>query len=189
MNLWKRQMKNIIFLMVIVFVMAFSMGCQKGDSVQKETISQEDYEKLPEDQQDSELDRALAEVRHQKKEEAKGKGGMSRAPSGINLPGYVKDPNNFSTKELEDIFEAIFAYLEKKGIDTKENVTIGDCYDPRMNKLYKDDDKGVAKGYENKDIFVAEYENKEEGVYQYLIVVRDQIGSWKVLHDGTSYKE
>ena len=58
-----------------------------------------------------------------------------------------------------------------------------------MNRLYEDDDNGVAKGYENKDIFVAEYETKEEGVYQYLIVVRDQIGSWTVLQDGTSYKE
>lgn len=171
--------------------MVLSMGCQKGDSVQKETISQEEYEKLPEDQQDSELDKALAEARRAAKEGIKVENGATVVgmPSDSSIPGYIETQPEFSTEELERIFGTIFSYLEKKGINTRLNGTIHGCYDPRMNKLYEDDDKGVAKDYENKDIFIAEYETKEEGIYQYLIVVRDQSGSWKVLHDGASYKE
>lgn len=113
---------------------------------------------------------------------------MGVVSSGIDLPGYNKEPNNFSTEELEDIFETIFQYLGKKGIETEGNATISSCYDPRMNKIYEDKDKGVAKGYKNKDIFIAEYETKNQGEYSYLIVVREKNGKWYVLHDGKSYK-
>lgn len=184
-------MKKVVFLILLVGVMSFGVGCQKSQPASNNTISQEDYEKLPDDQQDSELDKALAEARRMVKEGIEDKDGMliTTIPSGSTIPGNIEDPNDFSTEVLENIFETIFAYLEKKGIDIKMNNTIGGCYDPRMNKIYEDEDKGVAEGYENKDIFVAEYETKKTGVYSYLIVVRDKKGTWKVLYDGTSYKE
>lgn len=183
--------KKVLLLLIIAIVMILGAGCQKDEQLPKDTISQEDYEKLPDDQQDSELDKALAEVRKEAKAGMKEKDGkmLYMVPSGSTIPGYVQDPNDFSVEVSEDIFETIFAYLEKKGIDTKANGTIGSCYDPRMNKIYEDEDKGVAKGYENKDIFVAEYETKKTGVYSYLIVVRDKNGNWSVLYDGTNYKD
>ena len=185
-------MKKLVLLFTITIFALVGVGCQKDVKevqVARDTISQEDYEKLPDDQQDSELDKALAKARKEKKEGTNGDGTTGRMPSGIDLPGYIEDPNNFSTEVLEDIFETIFEYLERKGIETTGNATIGSCYDPRMNNIYKDKDKGVARGYKNKDIFVAEYETKNPGIYSYLIVVREKNGKWHVLYDGTSYKE
>ena len=63
------------------------------------------------------------------------------------------------------------------------------CIDPRILNIYDAEDKGVAAGYDNNNIFVCEY-CKEEGVWQYLILVREGRGSeWNVIHNGTSYKE
>ena len=51
-------MKKIALLLAIVAVMIIGMGCQKNVQILNSFISQEDYENLPEDQQDSELDKA-----------------------------------------------------------------------------------------------------------------------------------
>ena len=59
-----------------------------------------------------------------------------------------------------------------------------------MNAIYDDEDKGVAKGYENENIYIEEFETEKDDVYSYLIAVRDSKDSpWKVIHHGNSYKE
>ena len=57
-----------------------------------------------------------------------------------------------------------------------------------MNAIYDDADKGVAKGYQNEDIYIVEYETVEEDVNSYLILVREKDNSWKVIHEGLSYR-
>lgn len=63
------------------------------------------------------------------------------------------------------------------------------CIDPRMLKIYEDEDKGVAKGYDSGNIFLCEYCD-EGGAWKYIILVRDgKESEWKVIYSGSSYKE
>ena len=56
-------------------------------------------------------------------------------------------------------------------------------------ELYGNEEKGVADGYEDDNIFVAEYAGVD-GEWNYLILVREGKGSeWKVVGDGKDYKE
>ena len=69
-------MKKLVLLFTITIFALVGVGCQKDVKevqVASDTISQEDYEKLPDDQQDSELDKALAKARKEKKEGERGK--------------------------------------------------------------------------------------------------------------------
>lgn len=190
-NGWGRK---AALLLILALVLIAVPGCQSGQA-SREVASQEDYEKLPEDQKESELDKALAETRRQNKEysDIEQDGGVIAV--GLNaadIPGYFRPPNDhFTEDELGAIYDTARAWIKSKGIEiTKEkDQTIQECYDPRMNQIYRDKDKGIANGYENKDIFVMEYETNETDVYSYLLLVRDKTGKWKVLRDGTSYKE
>lgn len=187
--------KRIVMLVLLLVVLTCCAGCQNEQTAPQEVASQEDYEKLPEDQKENELDKALAEVRRENKEmKPVQKDGyvIASGMSGVNIPGYIDPPNDHITEtELGKIYKTAYAYLRSKGMEiTQENDHyMQDCYDPRMNQIYKDEDKGVAAGYKNKDIYILEYETDTEDVYSYLLLVRDKTGKWKVLHDGTSYKE
>ena len=185
--------KRILFLL-LVLILICSTGCQYNQVVSQEVASQEDYDKLPDDQKENSLDKALAETRRRNKEykpmEQDGEV-IAIGVSGVDIPGYFKPPTDHLTEEeLRKIYDTVYTYLKSKGMEiTKEkDQTIQECYDPRMNQIYKEKDKGVANGYENKDIYIMEYETDKVDVYSYLLLVREK-GSWKVLHDGTSYKE
>lgn len=187
--------KKIVPLILAAVFLTFSAGCQSNQAAMQEAASSEDYEKLPMDQKESELDKALAKVRQENKKMknivANGyviNGNMS----GSDIPGYIEPPTDHITEsEIESIYNAAFSYLNEKGIELtdKRKKTLIACYDPRMNQIYKDKDKGVAEGYKNKDIYILEYETEVRGVYNYLLLVREADGTWRVLHEGNSYKE
>ena len=139
----------------------------------------------------------LAEHRKYRKENKYEQNGslVSIGMSNTNIPDKASNKPSFESKELEDIFEAMNKYLkEEKGMKEDKNgeieeANISEAIDPRINAIYDEDDKGVAKGFKNEDIFVGEYEDKD-GSYKYLVLVRNSNGDkWKVIHDGTSYKK
>ena len=103
--------------------------------------------------------------------------------SGIGL-------SQFDTREVAEGFATARIYVTdtlKVKPSTKMEVYM--CVDPRILAIYEDEDKGVATGYDNSNIFVCEYCG-EDNVWQYLILVRDGKDSkWKVIHNGSSYKE
>jgi len=96
----------------------------------------------------------------------------------------------FDTREMTEAYAAARIYItDTLGIKPSTKMTTYMCIDPRILEIYDDEDKGVAAGYDNSNIFVSEYCN-EEGVWKYLILVREGKGSaWKVIHNGNSYKE
>ena len=88
------------------------------------------------------------------------------------------------------LFRSARIYVtDSLGIEPDTKMVTYMCIDPRILNIYEDEDKGVAAGYDNNNIFVCEYCN-EDGVWQYLILVREGKGSeWNVIHNGSSYKE
>lgn len=96
----------------------------------------------------------------------------------------------FDTREMTEAYAAARIYItDTLGIKPGTKMTAYMCIDPRVLEIYDDEDKGVASGYDNSNIFVAEFCN-EEGVWEYLILVREGKGdAWKVIHNGNSYKE
>ena len=98
--------------------------------------------------------------------------------------------SQFDTREITGAYAAARIYVtDSLGIQPITKMVTYMCIDPRILNIYDVEDKGVAAGYDNNNIFVCEY-CKEEGVWQYLILVREGRGSdWNVIHNGTSYKE
>lgn len=103
----------------------------------------------------------------------------------IDFSGYEYMNSLFDTREKTEAFDAALNYLKATyGIEK-----VNSCVDPRIYELYGSEDKGVANGYEDSNIFVAEYCNSG-GEWNYLILVREGKGSeWKVVGDGKDYKE
>ncbi len=98
--------------------------------------------------------------------------------------GSCDNEPEFDSRELTLAFKAARIYVEET---LHLEGDIWNCADPRMNAIYEDEDKGVANGYENDNIFLGEYE--DHGKWQYLILVREGKGSdWTVLYHGSSYK-
>lgn len=153
-------------------------------------------DKLPDNQQDQELDKLLAEMRKQKKDGFIVVDGeeIYIEPNGSDLPGQSKNIPDRSDESLaldESFFSIVFDYLENElKLQKPENgYNVGSCYDPRINALYDDEDKGVVEGYENNDIAIIEYETEALDVYSYLFLVCDSSdGTWRVIHQGDSYK-
>lgn len=160
-------------------------------------IGNDEIERLPEDQKESELDKLLVEMRNFRKKNLKVENGSMSSISKVDttLPGQTKNRPSFEGEELEEIYNVVYEYLaDKFKIDLKDSEKIDkfNCeqsIDPRVNAIYDDKDKGVAEGYENENIYVAEYEEKQ-GTYKFLILVRNsETGSWKLIHDGDGYKK
>lgn len=104
--------------------------------------------------------------------------------SGLDYAGQ------FDTKEMTQAYAAAKIYVtDTLGIKPNTKMTTYMCIDPKMLAIYEDEDKGVAAGYDNNNIFLCEYCN-EDGVWQYLILVCDGKDSpWNVIHNGNSYKK
>lgn len=100
---------------------------------------------------------------------------------GIGENNYI---GSFDTRELELAYKTARVYVEET-LQLESDVEA--CVDPRMNAIFEDEDKGVAKGYDADNIFLCEY--NDNGKWQYLILAREKKGSdWKVLYHGSSYK-
>ena len=63
-----------------------------------------------------------------------------------------------------EAFQAGKEYIEGLGVKAKKYEV---CGDPRILNIYQDKDKGVAKGYRNKNIFVLEYMDNN-GKWKYI---------------------
>ncbi|MEG1311983.1 MAG: hypothetical protein RR835_10810 [Peptostreptococcaceae bacterium] len=191
-----KRSKKIMVIGVILMSLTFSVGCssRNGDV---NSVDGEIIDKLPEDQKDTELDKALASIRKARKESIKSKDGgtVVISDNGSRLPGQsenIPDFSNESYEMSEQRAKAILDYIENElKVSKREYVyDTSQCLDPRMNAIYDEEDKGVAKGYENENIWIEEYETESDNVYSYLIVVRDSKDSpWKIIHHGNSYKE
>lgn len=103
----------------------------------------------------------------------------------IDFSGYEYMSSLFDTREKTEAFEAALTYLKAAyGIEQ-----VYWCIDPEMYEIYGNEEKGVADGYEDDNIFLAEYEGLN-GEWNYLTLVREGKGSeWKVAGDGKDYKE
>lgn len=99
---------------------------------------------------------------------------------------FSEEYTDFDTKEMEEAYGTADDYVKNVlKLDTEAEC----CVDPRILHIYKDKDKGVAKGYENSNIYLAEYCDSDN-TWKYIIMVRDGQGKpWRVIHHGTSYKK
>lgn len=143
---------------------------------------------------DAELEEELARYRQEREDNIKEANGLVEGGS-PDESNYTFDMSGiglsqFDTKETTEGFAAARIYVtDTLGIKPSTKMEIYMCVDPRILAIYEDEDKGVAVGYDNSNIFVCEYCG-EGDVWQYLILVRDGKGSqWKVIHNGDSYKE
>lgn len=187
---------KILKIILLALTLVISVTLFTGCSSRKEnlnTMDMDEVERLPESQKDTELDKTLAEMRKFRTDNIKiepGGGSSAVVMRDDSIPGQSKNRPEFTDLTTEEFWEFIYKYIkEEKDIqERKYGYDINQCIDPRMNKIYDEEDKGVASGYKNENILLMEYETKEDGVYSYLILVRDSKESqWKVIHDGLSY--
>lgn len=192
-----KKSKMLIVIGVMMVTLVISVGCNSRsgnvNSVDGETI-----DRLPEDQRDTELDKVIAKIRKARKESVTVQNGSSTVISGngADLPGQSKNIPNFSkegAEKWEQLSGVTIDYV-KNQLKIQERPVYGydisTCIDPRINAIYDEEDKGVAKGYDNENIYIEEYETEEDDVYSYIFLVRDSKDSpWRVIHHGNSYKE
>ena len=169
------------------------------DMEQKETEIQADFSQNEEDmtqgQTDAELEEELKQYRQEREDTIQESNGLLEIGSpdesnysfDLSKSYYI---SRFDTKEVTEAYAAARIYVtDSLGIEPGTKMVTYMCIDPRILNIYEDEDKGVAAGYDNNNIFVCEYCN-EDGVWQYLILVREGKGSeWSVIHNGISYKE
>lgn len=191
-----KRTKKVMIIGAILMSLTFSVGCSSR-STDVNSVDGEVIDKLPKDQVDTELDKALASIRKARKDSYTSKNGVESVMggNGMDLPTQAKNIPDFSQESyesLEQLAKVKLEYIENElkipkrdyGYDTSG------CIDPRMNAIYDDEDKGVANGYENENIWIEEFETEVDDVYSYLILVRDSKDSpWKVIHHGNTYKE
>ena len=142
----------------------------------------------------AELEEELARYRQEREDNIQESGGLVEGGS-PDESNYTFDLSGiglsqFDTRETTEGFAAARIYVtDTLGITPSTKMEVYMCVDPRILEIYEDEDKGVAAGYDNGNIFVCEYCG-ENNVWQYLILVRDGKGSqWVVIHNGSSYKE
>lgn len=185
--------KKIIVIGTISMSLIFSVGCSSR-STDVNSVGADVIDKLPKDQKGLEIDKELARIRKSRKESYTNENGSMTmgGENGYGLPGQSKNIPDFSD-EGEELQKVISDYIEKELKVPKRSSYEYDAVqtlDPRMNAIYDDDDKGVADGYDNENIYIAEYETEKDDVYSYLILVRESKSSpWKAIHHGNSYKE
>jgi len=164
----------------------------------QESQQPETQESLQQVQNDADVDleERLAQYRAEREEMtnvAMGNGASGYgAPNAENF-GFQENTTdytqNFDSRELNKAYETAKQYVtETLAISVGTNAVVYPCIDPRMTEIYEAEDKGVAEGYDSKNIFICEY--CDNGTWQYLIIVRDGKDSdWSVIHHGGSYKE
>lgn len=189
--------KSLVIMSLVVMSVTFSVGCSSRNE-DVNNVGGDVIDRLPEDQKDTEIDKALAKIRKASKESVTVKNGVTSSVSsnGMDLPGQSKNIPYVGDESMDEIkarIKVVYDYLENElKLPQKKDIgyNIGRCMDPRMNAIYDDEDKGVASGYENENIYIEEYETAKEDVYSYLIMVRESKDSeWKIIHDGNSYKK
>lgn len=186
------RLKTLLILGAIIGGITFSVACS-SESGDINSVSLEDTDRLPDDQKNTELDKALAKMRKKYKKSLVVKNGTmySSSDDGSRLPGQSKNIPDIDLNE--EFFAFVENYLEnelKIPKNAEKGYIVQRSRDPRMNAIYDDNDKGVAKGYDNNNIVIMEYETEKEDVYSNLIIVRDSNkGPWKVIHNGNSYKK
>ena len=206
---------KVIFIMTGLIVTILEGGCgnsmldqarenQKSDmgntisadvsesSQEEEGQEQSEENGTQKEQEYTGLDEMLAQYRQERQEsnEKMSDGTIlvvepSQDTYDIDLSGYEYMNSLFDTREKTEAFAAAIEYLKTTyGIEK-----VNSCVDPRIYEIYGNEDKGVADGYEDSNIFVAEYENSD-GEWNYLILVREGKGAeWKVIGDGKDYRE
>lgn len=199
-----KKRKILIIIGTILMSLTFSVGCSLGSagvgsrSTGVNSVDGDAIDRLPEDQKDTEIDKLLASIRKERKEGISEKDGTvtSVMRNNINIPGQSKNMPGFRNEtyeQFEQLAHVTSDYIENQLKIPKRPVygyEMSQCIDPRMNAIYDDEDKGVASGYDNENIYIQEYETEKDDVYSYLILVRDSKDStWKVIHHGNSYKE
>ncbi len=188
-----RKIKIVILITLIVFT-----GCNQNDNDNPEYVleipdnSEEDVVYEVEESSDdvkTDLDLLLAEIRYNNKSASNSEVLLT---SNKEIEGESKNKPEFEYNDYINIFTEVRRYLkEELKISEPDGryYYIAECIDPRMSAIYDDEDKGVANGYINQNIFIAEYETKKENEYSYLVLVRENSDSeWKIIHDGKSYK-
>lgn len=166
---------------------------QNGTEIQ--TSSSETDGSIEGEQSDIELEKELKRYRQEREDNIQESNGLVEGGSpdednySFDMSGTFYS-GQFDTREATEAYAAARIYVtDTLGIKPSTKMTTYMCIDPRILEIYEDEDKGVAAGYDNNNIFVCEYCN-EEGVWKYLILVRDGKGSaWNVIHNGNSYKE
>ncbi len=166
----------------------------QGES-QVQTPFNENHEGNVGGQTDTELEEELKNYRQEREDMIQEANGLVEGGSpdednySFDMSGSFYT-SRFDTREITEAYAAARIYVtDTLGIKPSTKMVTYMCIDPRVLAIYDDEDKGVAAAYDNSNIFVCEYCNGD-GVWQYLILVRDGKGSaWSVLHDGSSYKE
>ncbi len=145
---------------------------------------------------DGDLEERLAQYRSEREDMtnvAMGNGVAGYGAPNAENYGFQTDTadymQNFDSRELNKAYETAKKYVtETLAITVETNAVVYACVDPGITEIYEAEDKGVADGYDPGNIFVCEY--RDNGTWQYLILVRDGKGSeWSVIHHGSSYKE
>lgn len=166
----------------------------QGES-QMQTPIPENNEGSVEEQTDAMLEEELRNYRQEREDMIQEADGLVEGGSpdednySFDMSGSFYT-SRFDTREITEAYAAARIYVtEILGFMPSTKMVTYMCIDPRVLAIYDDEDKGVAAGYDSSNIFVCEYCNGD-GVWQYLILVRDGKGSaWNVIHDGSSYKE
>ena len=183
---------------------------EKQDEVGQESVNEPETETANADEQESEekkgndsdnvqddeLEENLAKYREER--EKMTNISLGNGVSGYGAPnaedyGFSSDESEyllqFDSRELSEAYETAKKYVtDTLGIAVETKSTVYACVDSRVTEIYEAEDKGVANGYEPKNIFVCEY--CDAGNWKYLVLVREAKGEeWKVIHHGTSYKE
>lgn len=148
-----------------------------------------------EEQTDAELEKELERYRQERDDTIQETNGLLEGGSPVES-NYTFDlsgtryTDQFDTREITEGYAAARIYVtDTLGLKPSTKQVVYMCVDPRMLAIYEDEEKGVASGYDNNNIFVCEYCG-EDDVWQYLILVREGKGSqWEVVHNGGGYKE
>lgn len=169
---------------------------QQSEKQEPQQLETRESQQQVQDEADADLEERLAQYREERE-------GMTNVAMGNGVSGYGA-PNadnfgfqadtadymqNFDSRELNKAYETAKKYVtETLAISVETKAVVYPCIDSRITEIYEAEDKGVADGYDSKNIFVCEY--CDNGTWQYLILVRDGKDSgWSVIHHGGSYKE
>lgn len=207
-------MKKKMYFIVLVCIMMVLTGCgnvgqeSKGKVNEREKNTDTEVQVKESESPYTETDTgADAEMADSELEEELKKYRQEREDSIIESNGLVEGGSpdeddysfdmsgtyyggQFDIREVTEAYAAARIYVtDTLGIKKNTKMATYMCVDPRILAIYEDEDKGVASGYDNSNIFVCEFCD-EDGVWHYLILVRDGKGSaWNVIHNGNSYKE
>ena len=160
-----------------------------------QTPTPENDEGSAEEQTDAQMEEELKKYRQEREDMIQEANGLVEGGSpdednySFDMSGSFYT-SRFDTRETMEAYAVARIYVtDTLELKPSTKMVTYMCIDPRVLAIYDEEDKGVAAGYDSSNIFVCEYCN-EDGVWQYLILVRDGKGSaWSVIHDRSSYKE